>query len=78
MLSHALMRVHNVFSYIQLCTWMQRVLGNISYNLKSKVKSCISPPKQLEVATSNFVPEYVTCCRGHWATFGVTKVNVKG
>ena len=43
---------------------MQRVLGNISCDLDPKVKGQImyflvnvSPPKRLDVATSNFVAE---------------------
>ena len=32
----------------------------------------VSPPKQFDVATSNFVAEKVTWCRGNCATFRVT------
>ena len=49
---------------------MYRVLGNISCELDTKVKGQImyflvnaSPPKLLEVETSNVVPEYATLCR---------------
>ena len=32
----------------------------------------VSPPKTFEVATSSFVVELVTRCRGYWAAFRVT------
>ena len=60
---------------------MNRVLGNISCELDTKVKGQImyflvyaSPPKLLEVATSNFVPEKVTRCTGCLATFRVNLI----
>ena len=56
---------------------MLRVLGNILCDLDPKVKDQImyflvnvSPPKGLDVATSNFVGHMMYL--GYWATFGVT------
>ena len=58
---------------------MLRELGNISCDLDIKVKDQIlfflvdgSPLKSLDAATSNFVAEYITLCRGKWAAFCVT------
>ena len=51
---------------------MQRVLGNISCDFDDKVKCQImyflvnlSPPKLLNIATSNFAGAYVTWCICH-------------
>ena len=57
---------------------MLRVLGNILYDLDPRVKVKdqimyflvnVSPPRGLDVVTSNFVARYVTWCRGYWALF---------
>ena len=57
------------------------VLGSISCDLdtKVKVKMCVlllllilSPPQQLDVATSNFTDACVTRCGGYCVTFRVT------
>ena len=60
---------------------MLRVLGNILCDLDPLVKVKdqimyflvnVSPPKGLDVATSNFVAGKDTRCRGYWATLPVT------
>ena len=57
-----------LISYQRLSVVCQSVWVRLSVTFLVNV----SPPELLEVATSNFVAEYVTCCRGYWATFCVT------